>query len=264
VFSIDDYDIDNSAIEEQNEADFKQKFIDINAKQSNYGQKFSDVVLTDYSRRMKHIDSITENKPAYYDRIENEQNHYLNDKANKQKSAYEFQKSSIDNKYRQMFDNTNSKTMMGEQSYQEYLKYKGEVQKQKEDKIRGQSAYANILKTQVKFHDDVKKDPNKHIQGQVYLGKYKLKNNSSMPMIPGISSVSALNGLSPVKNYNMKFKGMGPKKYLMNSSMDDINAKSFAEYHNGHLPNNKLGLSTTKYTSKLMICNFIGNTLRKV
>jgi hypothetical protein len=261
VFSIDDYDIDNSAIEEQNEANFKQKFIDINAKQSNFGQKFSDVVLTDYSRRKKQIDAITENKPAYYDRIENEQNHYLNDKANRLKSTWQFQKSSIDNKYRQMLDNTNSKTMMGEQSYQEYLKYQGEVQKQKEDNKRGQSEYANLLKTQVKFHNGVKQDPNKDIQGQVYLGKYKLKNNSSMPMIPGISSVSALNGLSPVKNYNMKFKGMGPKKYLMNSSMD---TKSFAEYHNGKLPNNKLGLSTTKFSSKLMICNFIGNTLRKV
>jgi hypothetical protein len=264
VFSIDDYGIDNSAIEEQNEANFKQKFIDINAKQSNFGKKFSDVVLTDYSRRKKQIDAITENKPAYYDRIENEQNHYLNDKANRLKSTWQFQKSSIDNKYRQMLDNTNNKTMMGEQSYQEFLKYQGEVQKQKDDNKRGQSEYANLLKTQVKFHNVVKQDPNKDIQGQVYLGKYKLKNNSSMPMIPGISSVSALNGLSPVKNYNMKFKGMGPKKYLMNSSMDAINAKSYAEYHDGKLPNNKLGLSTTKFSSKLMICNFIGNTLRKV
>lgn len=244
------FNLDNSAKEEKNEADFKQKFRDIDAKQSQYNKKFSDTVLTDYSRRRRHNDAITQNKPAYYDIIENQQTHYKEDKAKWQKSAYEFQKNSIDQKYRQMLENTYNKTKNGEQSYQEYLKYQTELQKQKEENRTRQGEYANVLKTQLKLNNVIKQDPNKQLPGQVFLGNYKVKNTSSMPMIPGISSVSALNGLSPVKNYSIKFKGLGPKKSLMNSSMDAINTKTLLDYYNGKLPNNKLGLSSTKFSSK--------------
>jgi hypothetical protein len=258
------YNLANSAKEEKNEEDFKQKFRDIDARQSQYNKKFSDTVLTDYSRRKRHNDAITQNKPAYYDIIENEQTHYLDDKANRQRSAWQFQKNSIDQKYRQMLEDTSNKTKNGEQSYQEYLKYQSELQKQKEENRARQGEYANVLKTQVKFNNIIKQDPNKEIQGQVFLGKYKVKNNSSMPMIPGISSVSALNGLSPTKNFSLKFKGLGPKKSIMNSSMDAINTKTLLDYYNGKLPNNKLGLSSTKFSSKFWMVIAIGNTLRKV
>mmetsp|Transcript_2034 Transcript_2034/g.1833 ORF Transcript_2034/g.1833 Transcript_2034/m.1833 type:complete len:388 (+) Transcript_2034:53-1216(+) len=254
---------DNSAKEIQNEQKFKQKFIDINKKQNHINKKFQETVLKDYSSRNCEKESITASKPAYYDKLEGEYNKYMNDKEIKMKSTWKFQKDRIHEKYKKLSKNPQSKTEMGLQSYGEYKKFESEQKKEKEENKERQSIYAGLLKNQV----DIKKTGKVGLEvdkpNHVYLGKYKLNKNSSLPMIPGIHSDSSLTGIGPVDSYNIKFKGKGNRASY--ETLEGMNkTRNLLNSYKTTIPNSKFnsgmklsrntlrksGLSTLESTDK--------------
>ena len=215
-------------------------------------KKFAETVLTDYSRRRRHKEAITDNKPAYYDKLQNDFQSYLGDKESRIKDAWEFQKSRIDQKYREMNQVPTLKTKMGEESYQHFQKYQEEVAKSKSDMKDRQSTYAQMLKQQVNLKKDALKKPELDKMNTTYLGKYKLSRNASLPMIPGIHSTSSLTGMNPLQSYTHKFKGTrvskGPN---LGSSPEKISVKTGGlGRYTSDVPNSALGLGNMKVGSR--------------
>lgn len=189
------YEISENARREiKNEEDYKQKFVNFDAKTSKYQEKFSETVLKDQSQRRRHKEAITDQKPSYIDKLNEEQERYFQDKQGKLKSAYRFQKDRIDSKYRQLNQTSLNKTKMGEQSYEEFRRFKEDEERQKQEARARQSDYANALKYQVHIKENRNTINDEDVKNDTYLGKYKLHKNSSLPMIPGINSVTSFAG----------------------------------------------------------------------
>lgn len=171
--------------------DFKQKFVDIDSKQAQYNQRFEQSVIPDQIERVKQKEAITQDKPSYIDRLSDDSSKYLSNRTEQMKNVYEFQKDRINQKYKQLATKASVVTKMGEMSEQELQKYRDQLAMEKMENRQRQTDYAQFLTTQVKSkkwedksleNDDVNASP----------GKYKISRNSSVPMIPGISSVSNL------------------------------------------------------------------------
>ena len=110
-------------------------------------------------------------------------------------------KDRVNEKYKELSNKAIIITKRGEMSEQELQRYREEILKEKMENKQRQSQYADFLTTQVKS----KKWEDRSIENEdmnVSLGKYKLGRNSSVPMVPGISSVSTL---APKIN-NSKFR----------------------------------------------------------
>ena len=122
-------------------------------------------------------------------------------------STWKFQKDKIDQKYRDLYNNSQRQTKKGEESYKELQKFHNEQKRQKEENKIRQGEYAHLLKTQVDIKNNGNKPHESDKPNHVYLGKYKLHRNSSLPMIPGIHSDSSLTGVRDLDTYNMKIKG---------------------------------------------------------
>lgn len=146
--------------------------------------------MKEESERNHQRDAIMDHKPAYYDMIEAEQNQYYLNKQHKLKSAWRFQKDRIDEKYKQISMEAVNKTKRGEESWKEYLKYKDYLNQEKAENKYKQSNYYQFLKSQV----DMKENKNQanNASPNVFLGAYKVKNSSKMPMVPGINNSSNL------------------------------------------------------------------------
>mmetsp|Transcript_12264 Transcript_12264/g.12300 ORF Transcript_12264/g.12300 Transcript_12264/m.12300 type:complete len:344 (-) Transcript_12264:22-1053(-) len=267
---------ENSAKEIQNEKNFKQKFIDFDQKQTQINNKFQQTVLKDYSRRNKHKDAITNNKPAYYDRIEGEYYNYLTDKSNRMRSAWQFQKDKIEQKYNEVSRIPEMKTKMGDSSYKKFQEYQEEQKKMRLDNKNMQTQYAGLLKTQVDIKKDSKKVSEADKPNNIFIGKYKLHRNSSLPMIPGIHSNSSLTGVGDLDSFTNKFKGSRvPQealeenrrtRNLLNSYKTSIpNAKlGKSALKNSRNTLRKSGLSTLGSTGNNRYSTFDGNSLHKV
>ena len=241
------FSIDNSAKELKNEQDFKQKFVDFDEKQSKVNEKFRNTVLKDYSRRNKHKEQITSEKPAYYDKLEGEYEHYMSDKADRMKSAWQFQKNRIEQKYKEVSGVPHEKTKMGRESFQQFQQYKEEQKRALESNRKRQNQYAELLKSQVNLKNTGKIIPQSDKPNHVYLGKYKLHKNSSLPMIPGIHSDSSLTGVGLLDTYNHKFKGTR----VSQGNLEGRNkTRNLLDSFKSGIPNNKHSISGIKQSSK--------------
>lgn len=177
-------DIENAEREIKNEHDFKQKFIDYDSKQQKINKKFADTVLKDQSRRRRKKEAITDNQPSYVDKLAGETQKYLETKQQKLKSAYQFQKDRIMEKYKKLADLSSNKTKMGENSYKEFQKFKEAENSLKKDRKEKQSEYGKYLKGQMSIRDNQEGN-----RSQLVVNT-KLNRNSSLPMVPGINSSS--------------------------------------------------------------------------
>ena len=183
--------LDNASREIQNEMNYKQKFIDIDNKQSQINQRFEKNVLTEEIDRVKHKETIMKDKPSYIDKLTDTSTQYLSNRKDQLKSVYEFQKDRINEKYKELSTKASTITKMGEMSEQELQKYRDEQLMAKMDNKQRQSSYADFLTTQVKSKKwDDKSNENQDMN--MSIGKYKVSRNSSVPMVPGISSVTKI------------------------------------------------------------------------
>jgi len=202
--------LENAQREIKNEKDFKQKFIDFDQKQEARGRKFADTVMKSQALRNMHKETVMDHKPAYYDMIENEHTQYNQKKLSNQQSAWKFQKDQINQKYKQMSENSNNKTKMGTQSWAEHLKDKEYMDNEKSENKARQSDYYKFLKSQINMKENKNQLNQADLAQNVFLGAYKVKKNG-VPMVPGISSVSPMVGKpfkeeSTMKRHRMSYE----------------------------------------------------------
>lgn len=183
------HQVENAMREIKNENDFKQKFIDFDNDQKQRHQKYEKTVMVDRSNRARNQEAITEQKPSYIDKLAEDSSKYLQNKHKQIMSAYEFQKDRINEKYRGM-QKAQIVTQMGEMSAQELQKYKDHLKQMKEETKRKQTDYGSFLKTQIMQKDRQERSLDARNTTEGLPGNRTLARNSSVPMVPGICSIS--------------------------------------------------------------------------
>lgn len=184
---------------------------------------YKDTVLADKSRRRRRDEAITNQKPAYYDRIAENELKYLEEKERQMHEINHQQRSIINKKYSTISQMAANKTKQGELSAKEFRDYQDLIERQKEKSKLTQLEYKKALDSQIQQKSKPEFElPNSKNQ--------RLTRNSSMPMIPGINSHSYLSTNGDAEKY-LDDHRVKVKKYLEIEDKHDFHRSSFE-----HLP----------------------------
>lgn len=136
-----------------------------------------------------------------------------------------------------------NQTKRGEESYKEFQRFKEHEQRIKEEFKNHQSQYADFLRGQVRNkNDQTKFEEESHKPNHIYLGKYKLHRNSSLPMVPGINS-------SPLKKPDLnKTNGENFRKFKRNNM--SLHSSMEIDMGKSGFDNSQVELINAKMSSK--------------
>mmetsp|Transcript_10760 Transcript_10760/g.12093 ORF Transcript_10760/g.12093 Transcript_10760/m.12093 type:complete len:250 (-) Transcript_10760:16-765(-) len=158
---------------------------------------------------------------------------YFADRQQQIKSAFEFQKERINERYREISEKSTNVTKKGEMSALEFYKMKEDEWQQRRDSKVRKSQYADILKSQMgtKERRDLRDALDE--TDNISMGRYKLCRNSSVPMVPGISSKSTL--------IPKNLQNANPDHFRRRSKnmLDELNAKSNYQLQHDGLPSSE-------------------------